>query len=156
MTREIVNVMSAFKLSLTLWRKRLALKLQAFRQIIAQASNIAAPWSLSLGIKALTDQAAPHHSHNHADGAAAALDNISVMCKERISKQAAPPAATPNSSETQPDKSIVNWKRLFPASSAATVDPLLDAALRLNRSHEVWCLTLMLCRQAPVAESTPF
>ncbi len=149
--------MSAFKLSLMLWRKRLALKLQAFRQIIAQASNIAVPWSLSLGIKALTDQAAPHHPHDHADSAAAALDNISVMCKKRISKQAAHPAATPNSGETQPDKSNVDWKRLLPAFSAATVDPLLDAALRLNKSHKAWYLTpaLMLCRQAAVADSAP-
>ena len=90
-TRDIVNVISPVKLSLMLCRKRLALKLHAF----SKASNIGVPRSLSPGIKALTDQAVPHHSHDHADSAAAALDSISVMRKKRISKQAAHPAAIP-------------------------------------------------------------
>ena len=119
-------------------------------------ANIAVPRSLSPGIQALTDQAAPHHSHDRAHSAAAAVDNISVMRKKPISKQAAHPAAIPNSSETQPNKSDVNWKSLLPDSPAATGHPLLDAALHLNKSRGDSCLTLalMLCRQAPVADLT--
>jgi len=63
LTRDIVNVISPLKLSLMLSRKRLALKLHAF----SKASNIGVPGSLSPGIKALTDQAVPHHSHDHAE-----------------------------------------------------------------------------------------
>ncbi|DBA99391.1 TPA: hypothetical protein ACH3X3_011990 [Trebouxia sp. C0006] len=59
-----------------------------------------------------------------------------AMRMKHITKQAAHPAAVTNSSETQPTITNVNWKRLLLDSPAATGDPLLDAALRLNQSHE--------------------
>ncbi len=112
LTRDLVNVISPLR---------------------PEASELGVPRSLSPGSKALSDQAAPHLFCGHADSAE---DNMPAMRMKHITKQAAHPAALPNSSETQPTITDVNWKRLLPASSAATGDPLLDAALRLNQSHE--------------------
>jgi len=101
-----------------------------------EPSKTAVPRFLSPGSKALTGQAVPHLSHDHADSAAAASDNIPIMRKKHISKQAAHPGAIPNSSETQPTISNVNWKRLLPESPAETGHPLLDAAMCLNNSND--------------------
>ncbi|DBA95916.1 TPA: hypothetical protein ACH3X1_001445 [Trebouxia sp. C0004] len=113
-TRDLVNVISPFKP-------------EAAKQArLHGASQTTVPRFLSPGSKALTDSAA------------AAEDNMAVMHGDA---QPAHPAAIPNSSETQPSISKVNWKRMLPNSPAATEgDPLLDAALRLNKSHED-CIT---------------
>ncbi len=115
LTRDLVNVISHLR---------------------PEASELGVPRSLSPGSKALSDQAAPHLFCGHADSAAAAEDNMPIMHIKDITKQAAHPAAVPNSSGTQPSISGFNWKRLLPDSPTATGHPLLDAALRLNRSHE--------------------
>ena len=115
LTRDLVNVISHLR---------------------PEASELGVPRSLSPGSKALSDQAAPHLFYGHAHSAAAAEDNMPAMRMKHITKQAAHPAAVPNSSETQPTITNVNWKRLLLDSPAATGDPLLDAALRLNQSHE--------------------
>jgi len=98
-----------------------------------EALKSAVPRFLGPGSKALDGQAVPHRLYDHADSAAAAAD---TMRKKPTTKQAALPAAIPNSSETQPRPSTDKWKRLLPNSPAATGDPLLDAALRLNKIHD--------------------
>ena len=87
-----------------------------------EASKTAVPRFLSPDSEAMTGQAVPHCLYDHADSATAAEDNAAVTCKKRSSKQAAHPAATPNSSETPSGKPYVNWQRLLSDSLAATGD----------------------------------
>lgn len=131
LTRDLVNVISAFKPEPE--------KQAKFRE----ASQTAVPRFLSPGSKALTGQAVPHLLYDHADSTAAAEDSVAVMRKKRSSKQAAHPAATPNSSETPSGKPYLNWHDCCLTLLQQQVTPLLDTALRLNKSPED-CITAQI------------